>query len=104
MWVTEILLEAARFSKGPVPSDDQLLAALEAVSEYHDKNQQVRNPILVFWPQTYNGTTAYWECGPINLNGVMKDATALYDILEKTLDEIGLAGLADQIAKLVKPV
>ena len=104
MWVTEILLEAARFSKGPVPSDDQLLAALEAVSEYHDKNQRVRDPILVFWPQTYNSTTGLWECGPINLNAIAKDSETLISYLEKVLDKLGLSALADKIAKMVSPL
>ena len=100
MRVSEILLEVARFSEGPVPSDDQLLAALAAVSEYHDKNQRVRNPILAFWPQTYNSMAGSWQCGPINLNVVANNSVVFLNYLEKVLYELGLSALADEIVKM----
>lgn len=101
LWISEILLETARFFEGPIPSDEQLLAAIQALTDYHDKNQRVRNPILVFWPQTYNATTGAWECGPINLNGIASDDEKITDFIAKILDDLGLGALWDKVAPIV---
>ena len=48
LWVSVILLEAARFKNGPSPTDKQLYLALDVLESYHDKQSNWRwnNSIL----------------------------------------------------------
>ena len=93
LWVSSILLEAARFRDGPLPSDEQLLYALAAVSTYHDKNRPLEDGVLVFWPQVYNETARLWSCGPENLEKVVAVGDDVLNYLHKILDDLGLEGI-----------
>lgn len=101
LWVSSILLEIARFEGGPTPTDSQLFYALEAISTYHDRNWGLKDGVLVFWPQTYNGTTQIWTCEPENLGYVVKDVDAVLEELYKILDDLGLSHLRDEVASLL---
>ena len=90
LWVSSILLEAARFLGGPLPSDKQLLYALDAISIYHDKNRALEDGILVFWPQTYNSTAGVWSCSPENLENVDVVADDVLIHLHKAVDDLRL--------------
>lgn len=87
--MTSILLEAARFRDGPLPSDEQLLNALTAVDTFRDKNRP-DDGVLVFWPQTLNSTTGVWSCGPENLGKMGKTDEAILDYLHKIFDDLGM--------------
>lgn len=104
MYVSVILLEAARFPQGPTPSDDQLLAAIQALSSYHDKNQQVVNPILTFWPQVYNASSDTWVSNPINMIELVEAGQIVGELFEELLEDLGYDNLADDIAELVNAV
>jgi len=102
LWVSSILLEATKFWKGPLPTDSQLYFALEAISEYHDKNYDMDEGILVFWPQTYNETDAKWSCEPENIGNIVHDGEEVLEELHKVLDDLGLVRLWDKIAPLAQ--
>lgn len=89
LWVTSILLETTRYKNTPLPSDEQLLNALTAVSDYRDKNR-LDDDFLVFWPQTYNTTVGVWSCGPENLLKVEAPEEYILNFIHKLLDDLGL--------------
>ena len=93
LWVSSILLEAARFRDGPSPMEDQLLHALEAVNTYHDKNYVPEDGVLVFWPQIYNSTTGVWSCGPRNLETATDTGDDILTHLHKIFDDLGMEGI-----------
>ena len=93
LWVSSILLEAARFRDGPLPTEDQLLHALEAINTYHDKNHTPGDGVLVFWPQVYNATRGAWSCGPKNLLQVTETGEDILDHLHKIFDDLGMEGI-----------
>ena len=95
LWITSILLEVTRFDKTLLPSDDQLLNGLRAISSYHDKNNP-KECIFVFWPQTYNETVEEWQCGPVNLNGMVNESEKFDDYIRNILKHIGLEKLWDK--------
>jgi len=102
LWVSSILLEATKFQKGPLPTDNQLYFALEAISEYHDKNYDMDEGILVFWPQTYNETDEKWSCEPENIGNIVHDGEKVLEELHKVLDDLSLVRLWDKIAPLAQ--
>jgi hypothetical protein len=94
LWVSSILLEAARFRDGPLPTEDQLLNALEAINTYHDKNYIPKNnSVLVFWPQVYNETRGVWSCGPKNLLKATDTGEDILDYLHKIFRDLGMEGI-----------
>ena len=93
LWVSSILLEAARFRDGPLPTGDQLLHALQAISTYHDKNHAPESGVLVFWPQVYNETSGVWSCGPRNLLKVTETGEDVLDHLHKIFNDLGMEGI-----------
>lgn len=100
LWVTTMLLEAARQPGGPQPSYQQLYYALEAVSEYHDRNYALEDSILVFWPEVYNETAKFWYCGPENLKYFVDGGLAVLNALHKLLDDLGLGKLWNKVEGL----
>ena len=100
-WISSILLEVARFDPKNHPPDEQLISAIEAVSSYQDKNYPPNDSILVFWTETYNGSTGMWTCGPVNLNGIAKDDERLVAYMEKILKDIGLEKLWNRVEPLI---
>lgn len=90
LWVSVILLEAARFKDGPVPTDQQLELALEAVGSYHDLNYPPGDGLLVFWPQSYNSTSKKWYCYPANAAKAGDDVLDIFAFFHKALDALGL--------------
>ena len=97
LWISSILLEIARFNNNVLPSDKQLIDAIEAISTYHDKNHPINDSILVFWPQTFNQSTDVWYCEPVNLNGLVKDFETFSKYVKTILEDIGLSKLWDII-------
>ena len=97
LWISSILLEITRFDNSVLPSDKQLIDAIEAISTYHDKNHPINDSILVFWPQTFNQSTGVWYCEPINLNGLVKDFETFSKYVKTILEDIGLSKLWDII-------
>lgn len=93
LWISSILLEATRFRGGPLPTNGQLLHALEAVNTYHDKNHAPEDSVLVFWPQVYNSTKGAWSCGPKNLLQVTETGEDILVYLHKIFDDLGMGGL-----------
>ena len=93
LWVSSILLEAARFRDGPLPTGDQLLHALQAIGTYHDKNHAPESGVLVFWPQVYNETSRVWSCGPRNLLKVTETGEDVLDHLHKIFNDLGMEGI-----------
>ena len=100
-WISSILLEVARFDPKHHPSDEQLISAIEAVSTYQDRNYPPNSSILLFWTETYNGSTGMWTCGPVNLKGIAKDDERWADYVEKILKDIGLGNLWNRVAALI---
>ena len=96
LWVSSVLLETARFQKGPPPSDDQLLRALQAIQTYHDKNYLERG-VLIFWPQQYNETSREWFCGPENLEPQTEEFEKMMKELHKILDDLGLEKFWEEV-------
>ena len=90
LWVSNILLEAAQFAKGPQPSKEQLKLAIEAVAEYHDRNRYTDSGILVFWPQELNRTSGRYFCDPENLEPIAEKMDDFLLFLHKVLDDAGL--------------
>ena len=101
LWVSSILLEVTKFHEGPLPSDEQLINAIEAIGTYHDKNRLENDSILVFWTQTYNSTTDIWSCGPVNLNGYAKEGRIMEVYIKKILEDLGLEKLWDKIEPIL---
>lgn len=89
-WVSILLLEAARTENGPVPTDQQLALALDALGGYHDKNSPAGDGTMVFWSQSYNSSVKQWYCNPVNINRVGKDADALFNFIHAVLDDMHL--------------
>ena len=101
LWVTSILLETARFSNAPHPTDIQLMDGLRALSTYHDRNRPLNSSVLTFWPQTYNASSQTWTCGPVNLNVLVQDSQKLETYLHNLLDALGLKKLWNLIQPLI---
>lgn len=99
--VSSILLEAAKFWKGPLPSDNQLYIALEAISEYHDRNYCSNDGIVTFWRQIYNATTGEWTSWPENAGNIAWYNELILEEVQKLLDEVGLLSLSGKITPLV---
>ncbi|CAL1548907.1 unnamed protein product, partial [Lymnaea stagnalis] len=102
-WVTSTLLEAVQYGAAPKPSDNQLLLAINAFANYHDKNKPYNTSTMSFWPQVYNDTLKYWSCAPDNLVNAfgMMDEVPL-PLIEAFLKLIGLSNLVDEIDFLMK--
>ncbi len=92
-WVSILLLEASRVNKGPVPTDQQLYLALDALATYHDRNSPPGDGTMVFWPQAYNSSVKQWYCNPVNVKKVGKDADAILDFIHRVLDDAHLEKL-----------
>ena len=90
LWVTVMLLEAARVEWGPHPSDNQLYLALEALQSYHDNNSPPGDGTMVFWPQSYNSSVKQWYCRPANVDLVARSMDKGFDMIHKLLDDLGL--------------
>lgn len=90
LWVSVILQETALIKNGPVPSDEQLHLALEAIGSYHDNNSPVGDGSTVFWPQSYNSSMKQWYCNPPNIGSVGRDGDDFLNHLHKILDDLGL--------------
>lgn len=103
-WVTSVLLEVHRFEGSTTPAlgdiEDQLMEAISAISDYHDKNMP-NSSLVVFWPQTYNTTTKVWSCAPVNLEGVVKADEKITDYVHRLLKDAGLEYLWDKIAPFI---
>ena len=97
LWVSSILLEVARFTDNPVPSDSVLNAALDAISSYHDKNYPLQDGILSFWSENFNASAGMWYCESQNLTPVADDTEKFLDVLHTILDDLGLASLWNRL-------
>ncbi len=102
LWVSSILLEASQFPGGPAVSDLQLIYALEAISNYHDKNHALNDSITIFWPQTYNSSTGEWTAFPTNVGKLLDPALNVVDEIYKILFDLGLSHLAEEIQGYVE--
>ena len=47
-WITICLLETFRYGNGPKPSEDQIMSAILAIREYHNKNVDFANSLMTF--------------------------------------------------------
>lgn len=92
-WVSIMLLETAAIKNGPVPSDEQLYLALDALYTYHDNNSPRGDGTLVFWPQSYNSSAGQWYCNPVNIAAVVKDVDGVFNSIHKLLDDMHLESL-----------
>ena len=89
-WVSILLLEASRVKNGPLPTDQQLSLALEALETYHDRNSPAGDGIMVFWPQAYNSSDGLWYCYPGNMKKVTDDVDSMFNFIHKVLDDVHL--------------
>ena len=90
LWVSVMLLEAARIKNGPLPTDEQISMALEAINSYHDNNSPAGDSTMVFWPQSYNSSVKQWYCYPPNLEWIGNDVQAMLSFLHEALDDLHL--------------
>lgn len=98
LWVSSILLEAAKQPGGPQPNSTHLHSALEAISTYHDHNYPLDDSVLIFWPEVYNETTKFWSCSPTNMKYLADNILEVLGALRKLLDDLGLGNLWDKVA------
>jgi hypothetical protein len=90
LWVSIMLLEAARVKNGPVPAVEQLHLALDAINGYHDNNSPAGDGTMVFWPQSYNSSVQQWYCDPVNVEKVGQDMESMYNFIHTVLDDVHL--------------
>ena len=94
-WITICLLETFRYGNGPKPSEDQIMSAIFAIREYHNKNVDFANSLMTFWPQQYNDTYKAWQSFPRNLRHLLDFAATVNGTeLDRTLDKLGLQDIA----------
>ena len=90
LWVSIMLLEAARVKNGPAPTDQQLYLALDALHSYHDSNSPAGDGTMVFWPQSYNSSAKLWYCNPVNLARIGDGVEGMFNFVHKVLDDLHL--------------
>lgn len=97
LWVSIILLEAARVKNAPAPTDQQLHLALEALHSYHDNNSPAGDGTMVFWPQSYNSSSKLWYASPVNIARLGHDAEDMFNFVHKVLDDLHLEAVWKKI-------
>ena len=90
LWVSIMLLEAARVKNGPEPTDQQLYLALDALHSYHDNNSPAGDGTMVFWPQSYNSSAKLWYCNPVNLDKIGGGMEGMFNFVHEVLDDLHL--------------
>lgn len=102
-WILTAYLDSLLYGSGVKPMDvKKLNLALEAMNDYHDKNQLNANvtPIKTFWPQNYNSTYNTWQSTPINIRDLVLNVVDLpWPELEKILAAVGLGEVSELIKK-----
>ena len=101
LWVNCILLETTRFAEGPLPTDEQLMDGLKAISTYHDRNRPANSSIMTFWPETYNTSTGMWSQGPTNLGALVQDWMKFEAFMRNILKKVGLEKLWDKLVAFI---